>query len=160
MKKEADVKFILGMVLLTLVLAGVSVGFWIMVGRQAQIEEAAEREMENTPRKVIVLEMGDLLKDRIFLDMDSEEIFEAEVPAEGIYNANGVLIKGDTLLYGDILLLYGDNKLVGEGIPSYPGLVKMKRVSRADLLEADHYQKIAEERDNYGSWQQELPKTE
>ena len=146
MKKEADVRFTLGIILMAVVLLGISAGFWIMVGRQAQIEEAAERAMESSPRKVIVLETGDLLKERIFLDMDSEEIFQAEIPAEGIYNANGVLIRGDALLYGDILLLYGDNELVGEEIPSYPGLVKMQRVSRADLEEADRYQKMAERR--------------
>ena len=149
MKKERDTRFIVGMILLAVILILLSAGFWSTVARQAELEKAQERFQEQTARKVIVLKYGDVLKSRVFLDMDTYEAFEADIPGEGIYNANNILIKGDEVLYGDILWVYGDNSLVeaNGGIPRYPGITKMQRISRADLEQADRYQKILEERE-------------
>lgn len=143
MKK--DWKFISGIILMAAVLILIAGGFWMTVARQAELDKAGERRIEETARKAIVLKTGDALKFRIFLDMESQEVFEADIPSEGIYNKNGVLIPGDELLYGDIIRIYGDNELAGEGIPDYKGITKMERISRADLEEAGSYQEIADE---------------
>ena len=144
-KKPRDWKFIFGITLLAAVMILMSGSFWMMVGRQAEIDRENERREAENVRKVIVLKAGDELKYRIFLDMESKEVFEADVPKEGIYNTNLVLIKGDELLYGDIIRVYGDNELTGDGVPFYHGITKMERVSRADLEEANRYQEIADQ---------------
>ncbi len=143
MKK--DVKFIAGMIVMAAVLLLMAGGFWTMVARQAELDRIQERTAQESARKSIVLKSDGELKYRIFLDMASREVFEADIPSEGIYNSRGVLIQGDELLYGDIVRIYGDNELTGEGIPYYPGITRMERVSRADLEEAERYQRIADE---------------
>ena len=101
-KKEIDVKFIVGIVILLVIFGVVGGSFWNLVARQAQKDKQEEARLENEAIRAIYVEAGDILKEMVFVDMDKKTVFKAAIPKEGIYNKNDKLIAGDTLENGDI----------------------------------------------------------
>ena len=127
-KKEIDVKFIVGIIILLIIFGVVGGSFWNLVARQAEKDKQ---------------EAGDLLKEMVFVDMEKKTVFKADIPKEGIYNRNDKLIAGDTLENGDMVKIYGDG-IMTRSIPAqYPGVTKMKRNGRATLEELQPYLEIA-----------------
>ena len=100
-KKERDWKFIIGMVVLIAIFAVMGGAFWNMVGKQAQIVKEKEQEQEANAISAIYIETGEFLKTGLFVDLNNGTIFDAKVPAEGIYNKKGKLISDDVLENGD-----------------------------------------------------------
>ena len=88
-KKERDWKFIIGMVVLIAIFAVMGGAFWNMVGKQAQIVKEEEQEQEANAISAIYIETGEFLKTGLFVDLNNGTIFDAKVPAEGIYNKKG-----------------------------------------------------------------------
>ena len=139
MKKETDRKFVVGMVLLVGMILVLMGGFWSTVARQAKIDAQMEKEEVLSSRRAIALSLGDELKTQVLWDMDEQVAYKVTSPA-GIYNRNGVFIKGDVLEYGDMVRLYG-GELTGEEEPyELKGFSKMERIGRATLEEAQGYQ--------------------
>lgn len=144
-EKKLDVKFIIGMVILLVVFVGMGASFWNVVARQAEKDMAEEARQEKEAIRAICVEAGDILKEQVFVDMDTNTVFRAELPKEGIYNRNDKLISGDVLENGDMVKIYGDNVMTRSIPAEYPGVVKMKRIGRATLEEMDKYIKIVDE---------------
>ena len=130
-KKEIDVKFIVGIVILLGLFGVVGGSFWNLVARQAQKDKQEEAR--------------DILKEMVFVDMDKKTVFKAAIPKEGIYNKNDKLIAGDTLENGDMVKIYGDRNMTRSIPAQYPGITKMKRNGRASLEELQPYLEIANE---------------
>lgn len=144
-KKERDWKMIIGMTVLIVVFGGIAFFFWNTVAEQAQLVKEEEKKAEEEAITAIYMEMGELLKQPVFVDTDTEMIFTADIPEEGIYNKKGTLVEGDVLEIGDVVKIYGDGKITRSFPGDYPGVTKMKRVRRASLEEADKYEKIIQE---------------
>ena len=87
-KKEIDVKFIVGIVILLVIFGVVGGSFWNLVARQAQKDKQEEARLENEAIRAIYVEAGDILKEMVFVDMDKKTVFKAAIPKEGIYNKN------------------------------------------------------------------------
>ena len=161
-REKTDLKFILGMMILVAVLAFIAGNFWRVVIHQAELDKEAERLEQQKAISAIVLQYGEYLKRTVFVDLDTLDLFYADPPKEGIYNRNGVLIRGDVLEYGDKVRIYGvdrsservsspsviDPGQEGDkaGLPVYTGITRMERISRATLQEADQYQSIVDEK--------------
>ena len=129
-KKEIDVKFIVGIVILLVIFGVVGGSFWNLVARQAQKDKQEEARLENEAIRAIYVEAGDILKEMVFVDMDKKTVFKAAIPKEGIYNKNDKLI----------------DRNMTRSIPAqYPGITKMKRNGRASLEELQPYLEIANE---------------
>ena len=144
-KKEIDVKFIVGIVILLIIFGTVGGSFWNLVARQAEKDRQEEVRLENEAIRAIYVETGDVLKEMVFVDMDNKTVFKASIPKEGIYNRNDKLIAGDTLENGDMVKIYGDG-IMTKSIPAqYQGITKMKRNGRATLEELQPYLEIANE---------------
>ena len=143
MKKKTDKKFVVGMVILVGMILVLMGGFWSTVARQAKMDAQMEREEVLSSRRAIALSLGEELKSQVLWDMDEQVAYQVTMPA-GIYNRNGVFIKGDVLEYGDMVRLYG-GELTGEEPYDLTGFSKMERIGRATLEEADSYQKELEE---------------
>ena len=139
-KKEIDVKFIVGIVILLVIFGVVGGSFWNLVARQAQKDKQEEARLENEAIRAIYVEAGDILKEMVFVDMDKKTVFKAAIPKEGIYN-----IAGDTLENGDMVKIYGDRNMTRSIPAQYPGITKMKRNGRASLEELQPYLEIANE---------------
>lgn len=144
-KKKIDVKFIVGMIILLLIFGVVGGSFWNMVARQAEKDRQEEARLDQEAIRAICVEVGDILKTMVFVDMDKKTVFSAEVPKEGIYNQKGVLIAGDTLVNGDMVKIYGDGNMTRSIPAQYPDVTKMKRIGRATLEELQPYLEIAKE---------------
>ena len=144
-KKEIDVKFIVGIVILLVIFGVVGGSFWNLVARQAQKDKQEEARLENEAIRAIYVEAGDILKEMVFVDMDKKTVFKAVIPKEGIYNKNDKLIAGDTLENGYMVKIYGDGKMTRSIPAQYPGITKMKRNGRATLEELQPYLEIANE---------------
>ena len=143
---KRDVSFIVGMVILIAVMVFVGGNFWRIVAINAEKDLEAERLLKEQAVEAIILSYGDLLKVSVFVDMETEDVFTCDIPKEGIYNRNGVLIRGDVLEYGDMVRIYGDPELSGDHPPySYGKVQKMERIGRADLEIAKDYQTIVDE---------------
>ncbi len=149
-KKQIDWKFVIGTILLAAVLIFMILSFWKVVAKQAALvkEEEAREEAEAISAVYVYREEG-LLKQGIFVNRETMEIFDAEVPKEGIYNKAGTLIAGDILEEGDYVKIYGDG-VMSEDVPMvYEGVTKMQRTGRATLEEAEIYrQAVAEAFEN------------
>ena len=145
MEKKTDVKFVVGMVILVAVLVAICGSFWKVVGIQAEKDKEEEKRQESEAIRAICIEAGDLLKEQVFVDMDTKTIFKADIPDEGIYNRNGKLISGDVLENGDMVKIYGDNVMTDSTPAEYPGVTKMQRIGRATLEEAQPYQELVQE---------------
>lgn len=144
---ERDVKFIVGMVILIAVMVFIGGNFWRIVAINAEKDKEAERLRREQAVEAIVLTYGEMLKKTVFVDMETDQIFSCEVPREGIFNRNGVLIRGDVLDYGDMVRIYGDGEMKGEEPPyELGGIEKMERIGRATLDVAKEYQDIVDER--------------
>ena len=137
-KKEIDVKFIVGIVILLVIFGVVGGSFWNLVARQAQKDKQEEARLENEA-------IGDILKEMVVVDMDKKTVCKAAIPKEGIYNKNDKLIAGDTLENGDMVKIYGDRNMTRSIPAQYPGITKMKRNGRASLEELQPYLEIANE---------------
>ena len=135
-KKEIDVKFIVGIVILLVIFGVVGGSFWNLVARQAQKDKQEEARLENEAIRAIYV---------VFVDMDKKTVFKAAIPKEGIYNKNDKLIAGDTLENGDMVKIYGDRNMTRSIPAQYPGITKMKRNGRASLEELQPYLEIANE---------------
>ena len=144
-KKEIDVKFIVGTVILLVIFGLVGGSFWNLVARQAEKDKQEEARLEKEAIRAIYLEAGDVLKEMVFVDMDKKTVFKAAVPKEGIYNRNDKLIAGDILENGDMVKIYGDGNMTKSIPAQYPGVTKMKRNGRAALDELQPYLEIANE---------------
>ena len=144
-KKKIDVKFIVGMIILLLIFGVVGGSFWNMVARQAEKDRQEEARLDQEAIRAICVEVGDMLKTMVFVDMDKKTVFSAEVPKEGIYNQKGALIAGDTLVNGDMVKIYGDGNMTRSIPAQYPDVTKMKRIGRATLEELQPYLEIAKE---------------
>ena len=144
-KKKIDVKFIVGMIILLLIFGVVGGSFWNMVARQAEKDRQEEARLDQEAIRAICVEVGDILKTMVFVDMDKKTVFSAEVPKEGIYNQKGALIAGDTLVNGDMVKIYGDGNMTRSIPAQYPDVTKMKRIGRATLEELQPYLEIAKE---------------
>ena len=134
-KKEIDVKFIVGIVILLVIFGVVGGSFWNLVARQAQKDKQEEARLENEAIRAIYVEAGDILKEMVFVDMDKKTV----------YNKNDKLIAGDTLENGDMVKIYGDRNMTRSIPAQYPGITKMKRNGRASLEELQPYLEIANE---------------
>ena len=139
-KKERDWKFIIGMIVLLGIFALMGGSFWSMVGKQAQIVKEEEQRQEEMAVSAIYVEAGELLKTGMFVDLNSGNVFEANVPSEGIYNKKGTLISGDVLENGDKVKIYGDGVMLETFPGRYPNVTKMQRIGRASLEETQEYQ--------------------
>ena len=62
-KKEIDVKFIVGIVILLVIFGVVGGSFWNLVARQAQKDKQEEARLENEAIRAIYVEAGDILKE-------------------------------------------------------------------------------------------------
>ena len=144
-KKKIDVKFIVGMIILLLIFGVVGGSFWNMVARQAEKDRQEEVRLDQEAIRAICVEVGDILKSMMFVDMDKKTVFSAEVPKKGIYNQKDVLIAGDTLVNGDMVKIYGDGNMTRSIPAQYPDVTKMKRIGRATLEELQPYLEIANE---------------
>lgn len=145
MKKNIDFRFIGGMALLIALFAVIAGGFWSMVAKQAQIIKEEEKQQEEQAISAVYIETGDVFKHQVFVDMDTNMIFTAQAPPEGVYNKNGTLIPGEVPEDGDIIKIYGDG-VMGTSDPAvYSGVEKMQRIGRTSLEEADRYKKLVEE---------------
>lgn len=144
-KKEIDVKFIVGTVILLVIFGFVGGSFWNLVARQAEKDKQEEARLEKEAIRAIYVEAGDVLKEMVFVDMDKKTVFKAAVPKEGIYNRNDKLIAEDTLENGDMVKIYGDGNMTKSIPAQYPGVTKMKRNGRAALDELQPYLEIANE---------------
>ncbi len=145
-KKSIDWKFVIGTTLLAGILIFMIASFWKVVAKQAALvkEEEARQEAEAIPAVYVYHEEG-LWKQGYFVNRNTMEVFDAEVPKEGIYNKAGTLIAGDVLEEGDYLKIYGDG-IMEEGVPMvYRGITKMQRTGRATLEEADVYRRAVAE---------------
>lgn len=144
-EKKRDVKFIVGMVVLTAVMAVMGAAFWRTAALQARKDMQEEKRLEAEAVRAICVEAGSLLKEKVFVDMNTKHVFRAQIPREGIYNRRDVLIPGDVLENGDMVKIYGDGMMTRSVPADYPGVTKMKRIGRASLQEAQPYQEIAED---------------
>ena len=144
-KKHTDKKMILGIVILLAVFVVVGGSFWGLVGEQAQKVKEEEQREEELAVSAIYLETGELLKQQLFVDMDTKTVFTAEIPRGGIYNKNGKLIPEDVLENGDMVKIYGDGKITRSMPGIYANVTKMQRIGRADLEEVESYKKIVED---------------
>ena len=144
-KKKIDVKFIVGMIILLLIFGVVGGSFWNMVARQAEKDRQEEVRLDQEAIRAICVEVGDILKSMVFVDMDKKTVFSAEVPKKGIYNQKDVLIAGDTLVNGDMVKIYVDGNMTRSIPAQYPDVTKMKRIGRATLEELQPYLEIANE---------------
>ncbi len=144
-KKKIDVKFIVGMIILLLIFGVVGGSFWNMVARQAEKDRQEEARLDQEAIRAICVEVGDILKSMVFVDMDKKTVFSAEVPKKGIYNQKDVLIAGDSLVNGDMVKIYGDGNMTRSIPAQYPEVTKMKRIGRATLEELQPYLEIANE---------------
>ena len=142
-KKENDVKFIVGIIILLVIFGVVGGSFWNLVAKQAEKDKQEEARLEQEAIRAIYVEAGDVLKEMVFVDMDKKTVFKADIPKEGIYNRNDKLIAGDTLENGDMVKVYGDGNMTKSIPASYPGVTKMKRNGRATLEELQPYLEIA-----------------
>ncbi len=146
MKKQTDWKFIIGIILFIVIFGFMAGNFWKYVGKQAELVKEEEAREEAEAISAIYVYTGDLLKTGVYVDMKTHELFDVDIPAEGIYNKSGTLIKGDVPEEGDMFKIYGDNELTGEDvIKQYTGVTKMQRTGRSTLEQADAYKKIAAE---------------
>ena len=139
-KKERDWKFIIGMVVLIAIFAVMGGAFWNMVGKQARIVKEEEQEQEANAISAIYIETGEFLKNGLFVDLNNGTIFDAKVPAEGIYNKKGKLISDDVLENGDKVKIYGDGIMLESFPGQYPGVTKIQRTGRASLEETQEYE--------------------
>ena len=144
-KKEIDVKFIVGIIILLVIFGGVGGSFWSLVAKQAEKDKQEEARLEQEAIRAIYVETGDVLKEMVFVDMDKKTVFKADIPKKGIYNRNDKLIAGDTLENGDMVKIYGDGNMTKSIPADYPGVTKMKRNGRAALEELQPYLEIANE---------------
>lgn len=143
---KRDWRFIIGMIILVAVMVLIGGNFWRVVAINAEKDKEAELRMKEEAVEAIALTYGELLKKTVFVDMETETVFTCEVPEAGIYNRNGVLIRGDVLEYGDMVRVYGEKAMSGEAPPYAFGKVeKMERTGRATLEIAREYQEIVDE---------------
>lgn len=133
------------MIILIAVFAVIGSSFWKVVAKQAEKDRAEEARQEEEALHAICVEAGDILKEQVFVDMDTKTVFKADIPKEGIYNRNDKLISGDVLENGDMVKIYGDNRMTRSIPAQYPGVSKMKRMGRATLEELEPYLEIVKE---------------
>ncbi len=143
-----DWKFIIGTVILAAVMILMGTFFWRTVADQAALVKEEEAREEAQAVNAIYMHYGDVFKTGIFVDMNTKQLFTAEIPAEGIVNKKGTMIHGDVLEEGDMVRIYGDNVIspAEEGqLPVYENISRMQRTGRATLEEAEEYRRIVKE---------------
>lgn len=145
-KRKIDWKFTIGVTILVLVMAFLAGFFWTTVAEQAEIVKQEEAEAEANAISAVYIQVGELLKESYFVDVDTKTIFTADVPVEGIYNKKGKLIADDVLEIGDIVKIYGDGAMTRSIPAQYSDVTKMQRDGRASLEEVEEYKKMIEER--------------
>ena len=110
-------------------------------GRKAGTDrKEEEQEQEANAISAIYIETGEFLKTGLFVDLNNGTIFDAKVPAEGIYNKKGKLISDDVLENGDKVKIYGDGIMLESFPGQYPGVTKIQRTGRTSLEETQEYE--------------------
>lgn len=149
MKEKTDKKMVVGMTLMVIILAVIIGSFWSTVAKQAEKMKEEEALEEASAISAMYIEVGDLLKKQLFVDLDTGAIFTASIPAEGIYNKKGKLIEDDVLEVGDTVKVYGNGIMTRSDPAQYPGVTKMQRTGRASLEDTQQY--LEEIEDRYGT---------
>lgn len=134
----------IGMIILLIGFLVIAAGFWGTVSKQARLVKEEEQKIEDMAITAVYMEYGEFLKQGFFMNLETEMLFTANVPREGIYNKNDHLIPGDVLEVGDIVKIYGDGAITLSIPGNYPGVTKMKRAGRATLEEVSEYQKVVD----------------
>ena len=142
MDKKRDWKFIFGTAALVAVLVFICAFFWKTVAEQAELVRQEEALEEENALQAIYMYAGDVFKIGVFVDMETKDVFQAQVPKEGIVNRNGVMIAGDVLEEGDKVRIYGKLEKTQDTPPVYNGITKMQRDGRATLEEAQEYREL------------------
>lgn len=134
-KEKKDIKMIVGWIVLIAVLLAIGGGFWGTVADQAEQMEQEEARQEETAVTAMYVETGELLYGSVFVDMENQTVFTAEVPKEGIYNKNNKLEADGILEHGDIVKIYGDGAMTMSIPAQYPGVTKMQVIRRGNTKE-------------------------
>ncbi|MCF0134056.1 MAG: hypothetical protein HUJ72_09340 [Blautia sp.] len=148
-KEPRDWRFIIGLAIMIIVLGAMAGNFWGLVAKQAEIEREKEEQQaqiaeENALEAIYVV--SDTFWDMdLFVDLETEGIFTASMPTDGIYNRKGVLNRQDILEDGDVVKIYGDGIMTRSEPAQYPGIEKVIRIRRASLEEAQKYKDLIEE---------------
>ena len=142
MEKEKDWKFIIGTAVLVAVLVLICAFFWKTVAHQAELVREEEAKEQEEAIRAIYIYAGDAFKIGVFVDMKTKEIFQTQIPKEGIVNKNGVMIAGDVLEEGDMVKIYGKIEKTEDKPPVYNGVTRMQRNGRATLEEAQEYRNL------------------
>lgn len=148
--KKIDWKFTIGVAILLVVMVFLAGFFWTTVAKQAELVKQEEAAEEANAISAIYVQVGDLLKESYFVDMDTKTVFTADYPSEGIYNMKGRLVREDVLEIGDMVKIYGDGVMTRSIPAQYSGVTKMQRIGRASLEEVEEYKKIVEESFGHG----------
>lgn len=143
MKDKIRVAVMTILVLLLLAMAG---GFWLFVGKQAQIEK--ERE-EALAVKAMYVEIGSHGEYMFVQQEEGNEIpFTAEIPSDCLYEQKGSEQKPlsvEKLGTGDILKLYGEGIMSKSYPGEYAGVTKAVRLRMGNPEDADMYGEMLEE---------------
>lgn len=143
-KKKIDWKMWTGVILILAVFVVIAGSFWNIVRKQAQQIQKMEAEEEEHVISAIYIQTGEILTQNYFVELDTEMVFTAPIPEEGIYHQNGTILADNVLEHGDLVQIYGDGAMTRSLPAQYPGVTKIKRVGRASLEETDRYTKAAE----------------
>ncbi|WP_461815745.1 hypothetical protein [Faecalimonas sp.] len=76
----------------------------------------------------------------IFFDRSTESPFYAIIPEDKLYDAHENKIKKKDLGAGDILVCYGDGKMLQSYPGQYPGVTKMVRIKKGTVADTEKYQ--------------------
>lgn len=144
-QKKTDKKMIVGLIIILAVLVVAGGFFWSRVGLEAQKVKEEEAREEAMAISAIYIEYGDVLKEQVFVDMDTEALFTAEIPEEGIRDEKGQPKAGDKLEHGDTVKVYG-NGVMGMSLPGvYAGVTKIQRTGHASDDEIEKYEQVVQE---------------
>lgn len=152
-REKTDMKMVIGIILMVIIFGFIGGSFWHMVGKDAEKMREEEALQEASAISAIYVETGGFLKMSMFVDLETGTVFNADIPAEGIYNKNGKLAEGDVLELGDTVKIYGDGIMTRSDPAKYPGVTKMERTGRASLEDTQKYLDEVEKR--YGTEPQE-----
>lgn len=126
------------MTVLVLALVAMAGGFWLFVGKQAQIEREREEALAIEAMYVEIGTHGDYM----FVNIDSETPFEAEFPKGQVFREDGQQLALEKIGSGDIFKIYGDGAMTMSIPAQYPGVSKMVRIKLGSLEDTEKYDEI------------------
>lgn len=145
LKEKTDKKMIIGWIILIGVMAAIGGGFWSTVADQAEQMRQEEARQEEQAVTAMYIETGMLVPDAVFVDMENQTVFTAEVPEEGIYNKNNKREADGILEHGDVVKITGDGAMTMSIPAQYPGVTKMQVLRRGNTKEMAACEKAAED---------------